>query len=108
MAYSFEDLVARERRRWMRPDTHLFVRPDARGSTDYDAAHWRERLLHPDHKLWNFHVQTNPQRRLAAEVAAAKGGQGFVTQLTSLQARHDSLRRAFVELKQQRQRERAL
>ncbi|MFY9699845.1 MAG: hypothetical protein WAK34_16280 [Rhodoplanes sp.] len=35
-------------------------------------------------------------------------GQGFVAQLARLQARHDSIRRAFVELKQQRQRERAL
>jgi hypothetical protein len=26
MAYSFEDMVAHQRRRWMRPDAHLFVR----------------------------------------------------------------------------------
>ena len=56
MPYSFDELVAHQRRRWMRPDAHLFVRPDARGFADCDAARWRERLLHRDHKLWNFHA----------------------------------------------------
>jgi hypothetical protein len=41
-------------------------------------------------------------------VAAAKGGQGFVAQLARLRVQQVSLRRAFIELKQQRQRERAL
>ena len=52
MLYSFADLVAHQRRRWMRPDAHLFARPDVKGIADRDAAHRRERLLHPDHKLW--------------------------------------------------------
>jgi hypothetical protein len=107
MSYTFEDLVAHERRRWMRPDAHLFVRPDARGSLDCDMARWRERLLHQDHKLWNFHVQTNAQRR-SPEQATAIAGQGFAAELSRLQAQHDSIQRAFVELKQQRQRKRAL
>jgi hypothetical protein len=107
MAYSFEDLVTHERRRWMRPDAHLFTKSDAQGGAVRDAAHWRELLLHPDHKLWNFHVRTNAQRRSPAEQAPALGGQGFVAQLVRLQTRQDSLQRAFVELKQQRQRERA-
>ena len=108
MPYTFEDLVAHERRRWMRPDAHLLARPDAGGSADCVAARWRERLLHRDHKLWNFHVQTAVQRRPPAEQTMAIGGQGFAAQLARLQAQHDSIRRAFVELQQQRRCKRIL
>lgn len=29
MAYSFGELAERERRRWMKPNAHLHIRPDA-------------------------------------------------------------------------------
>jgi hypothetical protein len=72
----------------MRADAHLFVRLNAQGFADCDAARWRERLLHPDHKLWNFQVQTDAQRRLSAKQTTANGGRSFAAELAHLRAQH--------------------
>jgi hypothetical protein len=49
MAYSFDELVERERRRWMKPNAHLYVRPDAHRFLRPGAA----RFSHPDRKRFN-------------------------------------------------------
>lgn len=45
MSYSFDDLVAHERRRWMQPWAIEMMSPAERRA-DFDR--WRDRLLHPD------------------------------------------------------------
>lgn len=114
------DPAERERRRWTRENAHLFIRHDAHRFMRPDAARFirpdsprvvhsgGEGWRHPDEKLWNFHVQANARRGFPAEQTTAIRGRGFTAGLARLQAQHDSLRRAFVELKHQRQRERAL
>ena len=49
MAYSFDELAERERRRWMKPNAHLHIRPDAQRFMRPDAA----RFFHPDGKRFD-------------------------------------------------------
>ncbi|MGA8158593.1 MAG: hypothetical protein WB822_20790, partial [Rhodoplanes sp.] len=49
MAYSFDELAERERRRWMKPNAHLHIRADAHRFMRPDAA----RFFHPDGKRFD-------------------------------------------------------
>lgn len=93
MAYSFDELAERERRRRMQPNAHLHVRPAAQRFLRPDAARfippgakgWR----HPDEKLWNFHGAHQRRTRCAPEMGQR---QPFAAELARLQAQQDVMR----------------
>ncbi|MEZ5785268.1 MAG: hypothetical protein R3D62_01995 [Xanthobacteraceae bacterium] len=99
MSYSFDDLVAHERRRWMQPWAIEVMSPAERRA-DFDR--WRDRLLHPDRRLWNHHaahaqrshVNASPQltgRRLA-EPSGVRGAGPSLSDLLKLKSDAAALR----------------
>ena len=68
MSYTLEDLVAYERRRWTQPYARLFMSPDEERA---QAERWRNRFLHLDRKLWNFHFSYNEGQADRTRAASA-------------------------------------
>jgi Bacterial CdiA-CT RNAse A domain len=85
MAYSFDELAERERRRWMKPNAHHYVRPDAQRFMQPDAA----RFFHPDGKRFDLYdpnsalepaslARVYPQPSTASRAPAYAGRARFV------------------------------